>query len=216
MILNVPFIRQEKDTYVCVLAALGMTLQYHGHDVSIDDLESDEDAKAENMGAIGVYLLKHGFDAEVVMFHPRLFTLRDRGKSGDALVEHFNARIGHPENIAGDDNVLKWLIRFLEHGGKVTVKIPQEDDIRAEIEAGRPLLVTTDTNFLYGTQATNYLHANVIEGIDDDFIYVTDSMWDERGGHHRHGKSEYMFGIHMSTHGNFNNGSLLKVIPRPC
>ena len=35
-------------------------------------------------------------------------------------------------------------------GGKVTVRIPDEDDILEEIEADRPMLVTTDTNFLDG------------------------------------------------------------------
>ena len=214
MILNLPLIRQEKDTYVCVLAALSMILQYHGRDVSIADLERDEDAKGTDMGAIGTYLLKHDFEAEVVMFHPRLFTNRDRGKSAAELIEHFQARIGHEDNMKWDDDVLRSLIRFLEHGGKVTVRIPDEDHILEEIEAGRPLLVTTDTNFLYEKEAKYYLHANVITGIDEEYIYVNDSLWDERGGRRRHRRKEYMFGIHMATHGNFNNGSLLKVKPR--
>jgi uncharacterized protein YvpB len=105
-----------------------------------------------------------------------------------------------------DDEVLRCLVRFLEHGSKVDVRIPEEDDIRQEIEAGRPLLATTDTNFLYGKEAKYCLHANVITGIDDEYIYVNDSLWDDRGGRHRHRKNEYMFGIHMATHGNFNNG----------
>ncbi len=93
MILKVPLIRQEKDTYVCVLAALSMILKYHGRDISITDLERDEDAKGTDMGAIGTYLLKHGFDAEVVMFHPRLFTNLDRGKSEFKLIEYFKDRV---------------------------------------------------------------------------------------------------------------------------
>ena len=214
MMLNVPLIRQEKDTSVWVLAALSMSLQYHGRDVSIADLERDEDAKGIDMGAIGTYLLKHDSDAELMMFHPRLFTNRDRGKSEAELLDHFQARVGHKDNIKWDDDVLRHLIRFLDHGGRVTVRIPDEDDIREEIEAGRPLLVTTDTNFLYGKEARYYLHANVIAGIDEEYIYVNDPLWDERGGRCRHKKKEYMFGIHMATHGSFNNGSLLKVRPR--
>ena len=213
VILNVPLIQQEENTYVCVLAALSMILQYHGRDVSIADLECDEDAKGTDMGDIGVYLLKNGFDAEVVMFHPRLFTVRDFGMSQDALVERFGQAIGREEAMWGDHNVLRALLRFMEHGGRVTVKIPDEADIRGEIAAGRPLLATTDTQFLYGMEPGRYLHANVIEGIDDTSIYVTDSLWDQRGGRHAYGKTEYLYGIHTSTHGNFNNGSLLKVMP---
>ena len=214
MKLDVPLIRQEKDTHVCVLASLSMILQYHGWDVSIADLERDEDAREADLGAVGTYLLKHGFDAEVVMFHPRLFTLRDRGMSEAALAEHFQARIGHDDNMQWDDDVLRSLIGFLGHGGAVTVEIPGEDHIREEIKAKRPLLVTTDTNFLYGEQAQYYLHANVITGIDDEYIYVNDPLWDERGGRRRHERKDYMFGIYMATHGNFNNGYLLKVKPR--
>ena len=213
MILNVPLIRQEKDTYVCVLAALSMILQFHGRNASIADLERDEDAKLTDLGAIGTYLLKNDFDAEVVMFHPRLFTNRDRGKSRAELIEHFRARMGHEDNMKWDDDILRYLIKFLELGGKVTVSIPDEDHIREEIEAGRPLLVTTDTNFLNGKEAKYYLHANVITGIDEEYIYVNDSLWDERGGHHRYRREEFMFGVHIATHGNFNNGSLMKVKP---
>jgi len=213
MILDVPLIRQEKDSYVCVLASLSMILQFHGWDVSIADLENDEDARGTDMGAIGTYLLKQGFDAEIVMFHPRLLTNKDKGKSGSRLIEHFKAKIGHPDNIKWDDDVLGYLVGFLEYGGKVTTRIPDVNDIREEIKAKRPLLVTTDTNFLYGTRAGYFLHANVITGIDDRYVYVNDSLWDERGGKHKHLISDYMFGIYMATHGNFNNGSLLKINP---
>ena len=94
------------------------------------------------------------------------------------------------------------------------MKIPDIKDVRDEIEAGRPLLVTTDTNFLYGDTGMYFLHANTITGIDDTHIYVNDSYWDYRGGKHKYLVSDYMFGIHMATHGNFNNGSLLKIKPR--
>ena len=148
MTLNVPLIQQEENTYVCVLAALSMILQYHGRDVSIADLERDDDAKGTDMGDIGVYLLKNGFDAEVVMFHPRLFTIRDLGMGQAAMVEHFHRTIGQEEEMWGDHNVLRALLRFMEHGGRITVKIPDEDDIRSEIAAGRPLFGTNHTHFL--------------------------------------------------------------------
>ena len=148
------------------------------------------------------------------MLHPRLFTQRDKGKRGAALKEHFRARIGHADTMQGDDDVLRFLIRFLEHGGKAAVKMPHAEHIREEIEAGRPLLVTTNTGFLYGQRAGCCLHANALTGIDDETIYVNDSLWDARGGRHRYPIKEYIFGIRMATHGNFNNEVLLKVKPR--
>jgi hypothetical protein len=197
-----------------MLAATSMILQYHGLNISIADLEKDKNAKEKDIGSIGIYLLQHGFGVEIVMFHPRLFTINNRNMSTKELIGYFQARIGNKDNIKWDDDILRHLISFIEHGGEVIVKISDDNDIRQEIEAGRPLLVTADTNFLYGKEANYYLHANVIIGMENEYIYVNDSLWDERGGKRRYKIKDYIFGIHSATHGNFNNGHLLKVKPR--
>lgn len=213
MKLDVPLLLQEKDSYFCVLAALSMIMKYHGFNVSIEELQNDQDARITDMGAIGYYLLKKGFKVEIIMFHPRLFTLQDIGKSRAKIMEILQSKIGDPNNMDWDDDVLEYLIKFLQKGGSLEVKIPDLDDIESEINAGRSMLVTTDTNFLNGKKAGYYLHANVISGIDEVNIHVNDSLWDERGGKNIYGKKDYLYGIHIATHGNFNNGSLLKIIP---
>jgi ABC-type bacteriocin/lantibiotic exporter with double-glycine peptidase domain len=93
MKLNVPIIRQKKDSVDCGLACLSMLMKYYGIDRSISDMKNDIKVY-EGLGTyapqIGKYLIKNGFEIEIITMNPYLFTKRFQNKSKEDLIKYFD------------------------------------------------------------------------------------------------------------------------------
>jgi hypothetical protein len=213
MKLNIPVIIQEKDSIDCGIAGILMILKYYKIKTSIAVLKK-EIPTYEKIGTympqLGVYLMKHGFAAEIITHNPHLFTKDFKNKSQKELKEYFTelCKVNKNSRFAVVSNYFR---EFLEQGGKITVKIPDEKDIQSEIAQKRPLGAIITSNFLTEKKATFNFHFNVITGIDDKYIYINDPMWDHRGGKKKYEIKDYMYALHSSLYGDFDNGSLLKI-----
>lgn len=211
MRLNVPLIRQAKDSRDCGIAAICMIFCYYGSSSSVSNLKKriEVDEYGTYAPQLGSFLIKNGFDIEIVNLNPRLFTRQSIGNSKD-LISHFN-KVLKKCKTRRDKKVIKYFIKFLNDGGKVIVKIPDKNDIMAEIKNKRPVVALLTTNFLLGNNPKLNSHFNVITGIDKNKIHVNDPLPDLRGGKHSYPIEDFFFGLYASSNGDFDNGSLIKI-----
>src|SRR3989344_2740371 len=216
MKLNVPMIRQARNSVDCGLAMVAMISNYYGEKVTIKDLK--EEIKVYKPGTyipqLGIYFLKRGFSVELISQDPHLFTAQDRSRSQGNLERKLRrlqeeAREQNLQHRYIDGNAepaarsFGYYASFLSEGGHIAVKIPSEEDIRKEIKAERPLGVALTSCFLYSSTPYLNSHANVITGIGKRDIFIQDPIWDVGGGRHGYRIQDYLYGIHA------NNGELL-------
>jgi hypothetical protein len=120
---------------------------------------------------LGLYFLSKGFRAEIVTFNPYMFTHKD-SLSGNPVrsIEEYYQRVKNKKISVEIKRPAKFFVSFVENGGRVVVKVPDEEDIRMEIKHKRPLLALLTTNFLYQKpeKAKFNFHANVVTGIDNE------------------------------------------------
>ncbi|HIH39222.1 TPA: hypothetical protein HA219_00645 [Candidatus Woesearchaeota archaeon] len=104
-------------------------------------------------------------------------------------------------------------IGFIENGGKITSRIPCREDVQEEIDSKRPLCALMTTNFIYSDKPVFNFHFNVVTGIDDNYVYVNDPLWDGRGGKNKYTITEFLYGLYASAYGDLDNASLIKIKP---
>lgn len=212
MKLHVPLFRQPRRTRDCGLAALRMLLSYHSRDASLEDRcnELSVDEVGTYLPQLGSYLVGRSFDVEIVTMHPALFTSRDREADPKRVLERLEG-VRRNAGSARRRKLLDHFIAFVQRGGRVRVKIPDEEDLREEITHGRPVVALLTSNFLTGRKPGVNFHFNLVTGIDEKSVYVNDPLPGLRGGRRRYSIQDFFFGIHASTLGDFDNGSLMKV-----
>lgn len=213
MKLNVPLIRQEKDTKDCGLAGLVMIFAYNGIHTSIEKLRKE--IKVDETGTyapqLGSYMISKGLEVELVTLHPSLLTLKDINRNSRYLIKRFE-KLKEKSKSEQNKMVLGYFIDFLRDGGRIKVKIPNENDVRQEIEQGRPVGALLTSNFLNSSTPRFNFHFNLITGIDSKNIYVNDPWPGKRGGKQKYKLGDFFFGIYSSMYGDLDNGCLIKVI----
>jgi len=208
MKLDVPLVRQKKDSVECGLACLEMILSYYGEKTKIKDLRNEIKVYDDGIpvALIGSYLLKKGYGAEIVTLNPYIFTLKN-SKSIENCKEYFKKLNKEMDR----KRPINRFISFLERGGEVIPKIPDEKDIREEISKKRPLLAALTSLFLFDDEPCFNEHYNVITGINNDYIYVNDPLWDKFGGEHRYRIKDFLFGMYAINYSDLSGGSLMKI-----
>ena len=167
---------------------------------------------------IGLYFLMHGFKVEIVTFNPYLFTHKDKSKKNPLKsIERFYKRVKNKKVSQEIKIPTRFFAEFIKAGGKVTVKIPDEADIRAEIRSGHPIIACLTSNFLYPkAQDSRFnFHGNVITGIDERHVYANDPLGDKNGGRNKYAKEDFLFGVYASAYGAPDNASLIKIWRKP-
>jgi hypothetical protein len=101
--------------------------------------------------------------------------------------------------------------------GVTHVKIPTIEHIAHALRENKLVIVLATTCFLMGYPKYNF-HFLIVSGIDDQFVYVTDSgnynqadILQPLTGHYKHTHAQFIYGIHSATHGDIDNGSILVV-----
>ncbi|HYD03440.1 MAG TPA: cysteine peptidase family C39 domain-containing protein [Alphaproteobacteria bacterium] len=216
-ILDVPLIRQEKDSKDCGLAGVSMIFGYYKIKKGLEDLKKE--VKVYDSGTyapqLGEYLIRRGFDVEIVTMHPRLFTLKNLGAS-EKDIEKIIEEKYKVQNISEKDKLtLDYFKSFLKIGGRINVKIPSIKDIEEEIDNKRPLGALMTTNFIKGEKPIFNFHFNIITGYDKENIYVNDPLDDARGGKHAYDKDAFIYGLYASAYSDMDNASLIKIKYNP-
>ena len=215
MQLDVPLFRQNEDSSDCGPTCLRMLLAYHGQTVSYNDIASSFVHVNSGVGIaqLGRYMLEKGFDAEIVLLNPHIFSFDMQGLSDQALIKQH--LIDRKAIVKTDDHkiVAQHLIDFIDKGGTYRLKVPDADDIKYELSQKRPLISLMTTRYLHGLTGFNF-HFNVITGLSGDMISVNDPAWDICGGQHTLLLDTYLYAMHASAFGDLDNDSLLLIKPR--
>lgn len=215
MRLRVPLMRQPKNSAWCGPACVAMVMKYYDDSVNLKDVKKE--IKMHKTGAyvpqLGLYLRNKGFDVELVTFNPLLFTHKRVGNSTDSLLKYFQ----HLRRIkfykkSKDMTALNYLIDFLRAGGKISVKVPTESDVRSEIAHHRPLLANLTSDFFFKLSLPRFnFHYNVITGIDKEYVYVNDPGWGAYGGRNKHKIADFIYAVSAITHNGIFEGYLMKI-----
>lgn len=212
MQLDVPLIKQKKDSVDCGLAAVAMVLNYYKINTDIEGLRKE--IKVYKLGTyvpqLGKYLIKKGFKVTMTTLNPYLFTLCDKNLSQKQIADRFKKMLEKEKKL---ENIrsLKFSLEFMKAGGKIEVKIPDADDIKNEINNKRPVIAVLASNIFEGVKPKFNLHFNVITGSEGDYIFVNDSLWDHRGGKKKYLISDFLYSIYASAYSCCDNASLLKI-----
>lgn len=209
--LNVPLIKQGKDSVDCGLACLLMVFKYYGHKKSLTTLKKD--LKVHKIGTyspqLGTYLIKSGFEVELVTQHPALFTVYHRCLNQKDLLTNIKKLL--EIETKQNKTTLKYFVEFMKVGGKIRVKIPGVDDIQNSLKNNSPLIALLTSVFLTEKKPKFNFHFNVITGLSNQYVYINDPLSDKRGGKKKYLVNDFLFGMHASIYADLDNGSLLRI-----
>lgn len=216
--LNVPLIRQAKMSSDCGPAALAMLLEYHGVDYDFEEMKKE--LGVYSWGTVtpqlGTYLLKHGFEVEIVTMHPSLFSIYSKFQDVESLRQYLKSLEGSMKGEF-DPIALTHFVEFVECGGLISPRVPTLRDIQQEIEAGRPVLVPITHWFLHETEMPPRfsIHFNIVSGIDEKTVSVNDPDWGEAlGGKHQIDRDNFVFALYASAKGGIDDACILKAKKR--
>jgi len=140
-----------------------------------------------------------------------LFTNKDRGLSNKKILSRLN-ELHKTAKIERNKKALDYFIKFIEDGGKINIKIPSLEDIKEEISNNRPICALLTSNFILGSKPKFNFHFNLITGLDNNYVYVNDPLWDnERGGKKKYNIRDFFFGLYASCYGDLDNACLIKI-----
>lgn len=195
MKLDVPIVIQDRDSKECSLAGLSMLFKYYGLDIPLGQLKSEieVDETGTYIPQLGSYLIKRGFNVEIVTMHPSLFTKKDELMSSEEILRRFKDMYEKSESEK-NKKVLNHFIQFINDGGTILVKIPSKRDLINEINEKRPVCALLTSNFLGGEKPIFNFHFNLVTGIDDGYVYVNDPAWDGRGGSKKYVINDFFYG----------------------
>lgn len=210
MKLNVPLLRQRIGSVGCGHICIQMILKYHGIEKSYREMKSEIDT--HDVGTytpqLGSFMIANGFKTNIITLHPGMFSLDDINisqKEVSKIVHNLKAK----EKKDSNKITLDYYSQYLKDGGTITPKIPDETDIRKEIDAGNPILALLTSNFLTGVKRKFNFHFNVITGIDKTHVYVNDPLKGKRGGSKKFKIRDYLYAIHASAYGDLDNATLM-------
>ena len=213
MQLNIPVVYQKHDSVDCGPSVLSMLFGYYGKKLSVADITKQIEVY-KGLGTytpqLGTFLIKHGFEVEIVTMHPNLFTLSDQKLSQEEILKRFHFLLKKSRKI-GNKRALRFFVKFMESGGGIKVAIPSAGDVREEIKNKRPLGALLTSNYLLGNEPCFNFHFNLVTGIDEKFIYVNDPLLDKRGGKQKFKIDDYFYGIYASAYAELDNACLMKV-----
>lgn len=210
--LEVPVVFQPEGTKYCGLAGLSMIFKYHGLNIPFEQIIKDLEVDTVGTYApqLETYLIKHGFEVEIITLHPTLFTKHDYLMNQKEILFRLEV-LFNKSKIERNKKTLSYFIEFLKSGGKIKVNIPSKEDIINEIKENRPLGALMTTNFLNYNEPSFNFHYNVITGIDEEFVYVNDPWPDGSNGKKKHKINEFFYGIYTSAYADLDNACLIKI-----
>lgn len=212
--LTVPILRQAKNSIECGIVSLEMVYAFYGIKISHENIcqEISFSDIGTYMPQLGGHAIVTGFHSTIITHNPRLIYKEDEGLSQDALLDRF-MQLDKTNFAKSDVLCLSYFIDFIQKHGRVLPKIPDIDDIRSQIDLGRPLIALINSAPLYTIEDKNSFndtfHIVVVTGYDEIYVYINDPIWNKHGGAQKYAHRDFFFALYASSLGDFDNGSLL-------
>ncbi len=210
--LNIPLILQNQNSVDCGLACVAMILDFYSKNKTILDIQKEISVGEDGayLPQLGLYLVKLGFEVEIITQNPFLFTVLHRNFDQQEILRHFKSLLNITKN---KDNIkaLHYFIDFIEAGGRVVVKIPTFEDIKSSLENNFPVVASYTSVFLKSKEKPFFnFHNSVVKGFDKENIIINNPAV----GEEEYLIDDFMFAIHSSNYRCMDNGGLLIVKKR--
>lgn len=181
MHLDVPYIRQPRDSFWCGAASATMILKYYG--IHVNQKKVAEELSISNtgvgVGTLGQYFLRKGFDA-TIQFWLQGLEPKTRGFQGglrDSFVmEALECGIRQHKHLC-TQKLCKQILAFVKHGGNVYLQPPLMRDIEKEIHQKHPVILMIDSNFRDSANRTQCGHYIVVTGISNPWSGDSQVSW---------------------------------------
>ncbi len=221
MKLSVPVLQQSPKSVDCGIASVAMIYAFYRIKKEYSRLQKELTTNRVGTYApqLGINLLQNGFQVEIVTHNPRLVEVKDKNLNQKQLASKFTQELKRAKN-ASDKRALKFFMKFMGLGGKITIKVPTISDIKEEIESKRPLIAYFTNAPLYDWEPDIYLmdrpiwktmHIAVVSGIDPENVYINDPMWDNNGGQKSYPIEQFFYAVYTSALGDLDNACLMKI-----
>lgn len=210
--LTVTHYTQKVKSSDCGPTTARMILDYFGVQKTVAEL-----AKNLRYGNFGTYIsdngllfLKNGLAATLVTANTILFDYHDRKilkTKSRVLVYLKNLLKGNLKTMRPFKNGIRIMLEFLEHGGNVKIEIPSLRHIKEAIDRGDLVMALVVPNAF--STVGSFHHFVTVHGYDDAHVYIADP-W-PKSTTHKVRNEDFLYGIHASTVGDLDTGSLLIV-----
>lgn len=210
--LDVTRYTQKVNSGDCGPVVARTILDYFG--VKKTTKELAEELRYGNFGTYisdnGLLFLKHGLTATLVTANTILFDYEDRKSlKTKILAVHYLKKLltRNLRKMRQFKNGIRIMLEFLEHGGNIKIEIPSLRHIKGAIDRGDLVMALVVPNAF--SVGNSFHHFVAVNGYDDRYIYIADP-WPTSTAH-KVRNEDFLYGIHASTVGDLDTGSLLIV-----
>jgi len=196
--MKVPIYRQPKDSMLCGPYCLKMLYHYYGKRLSIDDILSG--LKIYRVGTyatqLGTHLIENGFDVRIKCWDSRIFVQKHKKMKTKSVLNSLKNILDSGKKIEGiSRRGFRFMVRFLEAGGKVELNYTKERDITEALKSGNPPILCIERKSLYGNEKGEKGHFVIVSGADKKNFIINDSGHGH-GGIKKYPKEDLMFALH--------------------
>lgn len=208
-ILTIPIYRQGRGTRSCGLWCLKMIYEYYGLVREIDEISAALQMMPTGVYAqeLGYHLRQNGFAARLITRDTTRLPVQYATMDRAALREDLAARLAHVAPEHQKQRIyLSGLIRFLDAGGELDVRIPTLDDLARNIAAGHPAICSLDVKALYESDGAHAdddpadwfrlgpgAHYVVVSGVEGDHIWLNDPSSRRHGGIRAYPRERFLY-----------------------
>lgn len=216
--LKIQLIKQPKNSNDCGVACVAMIANYYNLQLKYQDIKNELGVYSwgTTTPQLGLFFLHHGFNVEIVGLHPALFQSGTKFSNQSELMVHLK-KMKKVLKDGCDPVTIDHFIKFVKDGGKITPRIPIDNDIETELTASRPVLVPLSHWFLHKTKMLPRfsVHFNVVCGMNKNNFTVNDpDFGNDFGGAHDIEKKLLMYSIYVSAKGGIDDACIMKISQR--
>lgn len=181
MHLDIPYVRQPKNSAWCGAASAAMILKWYGVSMTQKQIakELPITKKGVSMGRLGQFFLRKGFDA-TVQFWLQGLEPQIRGLQGNIenpfLIKALERGIRQKRHSRTRD-ICKEMRTFVKCGGNIFLEPILTRDIEKEIRRKHPIILQIDSNFPDYVGRTQNGHYVVINGTSNPWRSNSQLTW---------------------------------------
>ncbi|MDO8536636.1 MAG: C39 family peptidase [bacterium] len=184
MYLQVPYVRQPRNSNWCAAACTAMVLRWHGLRITQERIarEIPITQGGTQVTRLAQYFTRKGFDTTLQFWLPGFESgfmgIKGSGDVPQVMeVLEWGARCGHSLT----NRFSREVRAFVRRGGKIDLKTPDFLSIEEEIRNQRPVILPVHWNLVWGIERPQDRHFVVVIGSTDldsqltrEYFYVND------------------------------------------
>ncbi len=208
-IIDIPLKLQQKGTQDCGPVCVQMVLEYFGINQDFQSLKDNLLYNESGTTAFdnGSLLLDSGLSVTAVTAQPRLFSpeIISSITSRDLLQEVIAKKMEQVKTVRDKDS-LETFKKFLNKGGECKLEIPSFMHIKEAVDNGHLVIALLIAQAL-GSKEGGY-HFVVVSGYDEGRVYINNPA-PSSSQQSWFSVERFLYALHASTVGDFDNGTLL-------